>query len=400
MSALRRWILPAAIVLAIAAAGAYWFYSGRESTDDAQVDGHITAMAARVGGTVRAVHVKDNQHVKRGDVLVEIAPEDYQIAVDRAAAELADAEAGSEAAAAGVPLTATTTASDVRTAGGGLEQAQAGVTLAERDLDAARARLAAEQAHQREKQADAAKSQRDVERLKALVAKDEISQQQFDAAASASDAARAAADAAAADVTAAEHAVEMAAGRITQARAGASQAQAAVAAARTAPQQMAATRARAAAAEARVKQARAALAQARLNLDYTTVKAAADGIVSKKSVEVGQIVQPGQPLLAIVQLDDVWVTANFKETQLRDIRVGQRASISVDALGGRKFPAHVDSIAAATGARFSLLPAENATGNYVKVVQRVPVKLVFEPGTDTGHQLRPGLSVIATVYTQ
>jgi len=398
-AAIRKWAPIGALAIIILGVGAYWFYSGRESTDDAQVDGHITQVAARVGGTVMAINVKDNQRVKAGDVLVQIAPDDYQIALERASAELADAEAALQVAAVGIPMAATTIASDVRAAGGGVEQAQAGVTLAEGDLAASKSRLSSAQAHQREKQADATKAQRDVERLKGLVAKDEISQQQFDAATAAADSARAAAEAASADVTAAQHGVEMAAGRITQARAGASQAQAALSAAGTGPQQVTATRARAAAAAARVKQAQAAMAQAKLNLDYATVKAPADGVVSKKSIEVGQVVQPGQPLLAIVQLDDVWVTANFKETQLRDIRVGQRAFVSVDALG-KKFPAHVDSVAPATGAKFSLLPAENATGNYVKVVQRVPVKLVFEPNADPDHQLRPGLSSTTTVYTK
>src|SRR5260221_2143069 len=219
-----------------------------------------------------------------------------------------------------------TTASDVRGAGGGVEQARAGVTLAERDWEGSKAGLKGEQAHQGEKQADAARAALDVERFKGLVAKDEISRQQYDNAVSASDAARAAAEAAVADAAAAQHNVEMAAGRITQARAGASQAQAVLSAAQTGPQQMTATRARAAAAVARVQPARARLAPAKLNLDYPTVKAAADGIVSKKAVEAGQVVQAGQPLLAIVQQGDVWVTANYKETQLRDIRVGQRAT--------------------------------------------------------------------------
>jgi membrane fusion protein, multidrug efflux system len=399
-AALRRWLPVAGVVFILLAAGAYWFYSGSESTDDAQVDGHITQISARVGGTVRLISVNDNQRVKKGDVLVEIAPDDYQNAVDRAAAELADAEAAAEVAAVGVPMAATTTASDVRTAGGGVEQAQAGVMMAERDLDASKARLSAAEAHLREKQADAAKAQRDAERFRGLVAKDEISRQQFDSAVSASDAARAAAEAAGADVTAAQRGVDMAAGRITQAQAGASQAQAGLASARTGPQQVVATRARAAAAVAHVQQAQAALAQAKLNLGYTTVTAPADGVVSKKAVELGQVVQPGQPLLAVVQLDDVWVIANFKETQLADLRVGQRASVAVDALGGKKFPARVDSVAPATGAKFSLLPAENATGNFVKVVQRVPVKLVLDPGADPEHQLRPGLSATATVVTK
>lgn len=398
-SALRKWVPIAALVILLVVIGAYFFYSGRESTDDAQIDGHITQIAARVGGTVRGINVKDNQHVKAGEVLVQIAPDDYQIAMDRAAAELADAEAASQVAAVGVSMATTTTASDVRAAGGGVEQAQAGVTLAQGDLAASKARLSAAEAHQREKQADATKAQRDVERLKGLVAKDEISRQQFDAAVAAADSARAAAEAAGADVAVAQQGVVMAAGRMTQAHASGSQARAALATAETGPQQVNVTRARAAAAAAHVQQAQATLAQAKLNLDYTTVKAPADGIVSKKSVEVGQVIQPGQPLLAIVQLEGLWVTANFKETQLRDIRVGQRASVSVDALG-KKYPSHVDSVAPATGARFSLLPAENATGNYVKVVQRVPVKLVFDPGADPEHQLRPGLSATATVYTK
>jgi membrane fusion protein (multidrug efflux system) len=398
-AALRKWLPIAAIAILVIAIGAYFFYSGRESTDDAQIDGHITQIAARVGGTVSVINVKDNQRVKAGEVLVQIAPDDYQIAVDRAAAELADAQAASQVAAVGVPVAATTTASDVRAAGGGVAQAQAGVALAEGDLAGSKARLSAAEAHQREKQADATKAQRDVDRFKALVAKDEISQQQFDAAVAAAAAARAAADAATNDVSAAQQGVSMAAARIGQARGGASQAQAALASAETGPEQVTATRARAAAAVAHVQQAQATLAQAKLNLDYATVKAPADGIVSKKSVELGQVIQPGQPLLAIVQLEDVWVTANFKETQLRDIRVGQKASVSVDALG-KTFPAHVDSVAPATGARFSLLPAENATGNYVKVVQRVPVKLVFDPGADPDRQLRPGLSATATAYTK
>jgi membrane fusion protein (multidrug efflux system) len=399
MSVLRKWGPVAAIAVVVLAIGAYFFYAGSESTDDAQVDGHITQVAARVGGTVRLINVTDNQHVKQGDVLVQIVPDDYQIAVDRAAADLADAQAAAQVADVGVPMAATTTASETQSAGGGLEQARAGITMAEGDLEGSKARLGAAQAHQREKQADAARAALDVERFKGLVAKDEISRQQYDNAVAASDAARAAADAAGADVTAAQHNVEMAAGRMTQAHAGESQAQAALSATRTGPQQVAVTRARAAAAAARVQQAQAALSQAKLNLDYTTVKAPADGIVSKKSVEAGQVVQAGQPLLAVVQLDDVWVTANYKETQLRNMRVGQRAVVSVDALG-RKFPAHMDSIAPATGAKFSLLPAENATGNFVKVVQRVPVKLIFEPGADPDHLLKPGLSATATVNTK
>lgn len=396
----KTWIGVAAGVAALIAGALYWYYSGRESTDDAHVEGHITYMASRVGGAVRSISVKENQPVSAGDVLLQVAPEDYQIAVDRAAAELADAEAAAQIADVGVPIAITTTSSDVTTAGGGLEQANAGVLMSERELDAATARLTAAKAHQREKQADAMKTQRDVDRLKALIAKDEISQQQFDAAVATAESARAASEAASAEATAAEHAVQIASSRITQARGAAVQAQAALASARTAPQQLVASRARAQAATARVQEAKAALAQARLNLEYTTVKAPAAGVVSRKTVEVGQVVQAGQPLLAIVGLDDLWVIANFKETQLEHIRPGQRAVVNVDAFGGRRFDAQVESVAPATGAKFSLLPAENAAGNYVKVVQRVPVKLVLQRGADPEHQLRPGLSVVPTIYTR
>jgi membrane fusion protein, multidrug efflux system len=395
-----NWVLGGAAVVAAVVSAFVWYYSGRVSTDDAQIDGRITLVATRVGGPIRSIDVADNQEVEAGDVLVRIAPEDYQVAVDKAAAELADAEAAARGADAGVPIVATTTASAVTAAGGGLEQARAGVTVAEQELDAARARLVAAGAHLREKQADATKATRDVDRVKGLVAKDEISQQQYDAAVAAAESAQAAVDAARSDVTVAEHAVQVANSRVLQARSGVAQAQAAVETSQTGPQQMTASRARAASAAARVQQAKAALAQARLNLEYTTIKAPAAGIVSRRTVEAGQVVQAGQPLLAVVGLADIWVTANFKETQLERMRPGQRAVVSVDALGDRKFEARVDSISAATGAKFSLLPPENATGNYVKVVQRVPVKIVFAAGADPEHQLRPGLSVVPTIYVR
>jgi membrane fusion protein (multidrug efflux system) len=214
------------------------------------------------------------------------------------------------------------------------------------------------------------------------------------------DASRAAADAGRSDVAAGETAIAAALQRAVQARASAARAQAGLQTASTAPQQLQATRARASGAQARVKQMQAALAQAELNLERTTIKAPSEGTVSRKTIEVGQVVQPGQPLMALVSLTDVWVVANFKETQLRDVRDGQRAVVEVDGLGGREFKGHVDSLAAATGARFSLLPPENATGNYVKVVQRVPVKIVLEPGQDPDHRLRPGMSVVPTIYTK
>ena len=391
----------ALLVVAVLGVGVWlWVAAGRESTDDAQIDAHVTQVAARVGGTITKVNVDDNQPVEAGAVLVELDPRDYQVALDRARAELADAEANVVAAQSTVPITSTTAASNVTTARGGVAQAQSGVAASEKEVEAARARLITAQARLREAEANATKSARDVERLRGLLAKDEIAQQQFDTAGAAAEAQRAAADSARSQVAEAEAGIRVAESKLAQARVGEQQAHAELQTAQTAPSQIAATKARASAAEAHAQQMRANVAQAELNLQYTTVKAPVRGVVSKKGINVGQVVQPGQPLLAIVQLDDVWVIANFKETQLKNMRPGQRAEVDVDALGGRAFHGKVDSLAGATGARFSLLPPENATGNFVKVVQRVPVKIVLDKGQDPEHLLRPGMSVTPTVYTK
>jgi len=389
------------VALALVGVGVwFWLTAGRETTDDAQIDGHVTQVAARVGGTITKVLVDDNQLVEAGAVLVELDPRDYQVALDKMRAELADAEANAVAAQSNVPITSTTAASNMTTARGGVMQAQSGVAAAEKEVEAARARLVSAQARLRESEANATKASRDVERLRGLLAKDEISQQQFDATTAAAEAQRAAADAARSQVAEAQAGIRVAESKLAQSRAGEQQAHAELQTAETAPSQIAATKAHAASAEAHTLQARANLAQADLNLQYTVVKAPIRGVVSKKGINVGQVVQPGQPLLAIVQLNDLWVTANYKETQLKNMRPGQRATADVDALGGREFKGKVDSIAGATGARFSLLPPENATGNFVKVVQRVPVKIVLDPGQDPEHLLRPGMSVTASVYTK
>ena len=279
-------------------------------------------------------------------------------------------------------------------------QAQSGVAAAGQDVAAAQARLTAAQAHLREAEANATKAARDVERLRGLLAKDEVSQQQFDAAAATAEAQRATVDSARSQVTEAQAGIPAAESKLAQAHAAEQQARGELQSAETGPQRVAMTKAQASAAEARVQQARATLSQAELNLQYTSVKAPIRGIVSKKGINVGQVVQAGQPLLAIVNVDNVWITANFKETQLKGMRPGQRATVDVDAFGGREFTGKIDSIAGATGARFSLLPPENATGNFVKVVQRVPVKILLDPGQDPEHLLRPGMSVTPTVYTK
>jgi membrane fusion protein (multidrug efflux system) len=377
-----------------------WLTAGRETTDDAQVDAHVTQIAARVGGNVLKVHVEDNRAVEAGAVLVEIDPRDYQVAVDKARAALADAEAAALAAQSNVPITTQSAHSNLTTAQGGVSQSASAIAAAQKQVEAAHAHVASNQAKLREQEATAAKTARDVERFRGLLAKDEISQQQFDTATAAADSAKAATDSARAQVTEAEAGVLVAQSQLAQAQTAQSQAEAALRNAQTAPEQVKQTNARAEAAAAQVKQAKAVLDQAELNLQYATLKAPVAGIVSRRSVEVGQVVQAGQPLLAIIPLHDVWVTANFKETQLKDMRPGQRATVKVDAYGGQSFTGKVDSIAAATGARFSMLPPENATGNFVKVVQRVPVKIVLDAGQNADQQLRPGMSVVPTVYTK
>ncbi len=366
-----KWALLIFILALAGIAYAIWsYYAARETTDDAQVDAHIAPISARVSGTAIQINVENNDRVTRGEVLVRLDPKDYQVALEKAKADLADAVAGHRAATTAVPITHTSTAS-------ALETARANLAAAQKEVNAAEARL-------REAEANHTKAAQDLQRFAALVQKDEVSRQQYDTAVATETAARASVDAARAAVATAQSHV--------------AQAEAQVRSAGTAPQQVAVTQAQAGAAGANVQKSQATLDQAELNLQYTTIVAPVNGIVSKRNVELGQVVQPGQPLLAIVDLDHIWVTANYKETQLEHMKVGQRATVHVDAYN-RDFKGHVDSIGGGTGAVFSLLPPENATGNYVKVVQRVPVRIVFEPGQDLSG-LRPGMSVETTVIVK
>lgn len=395
----RLGVIVGVALLLIVGAGAWWWTSqGRESTDDAQVDARVTQIASRVGGTVLRVAVSDNQVVDAGTVLAEVDPRDYQVAVDKARAELADAEAGAIAAQSNVPITSMATESGVTAAQGAVDQLRSAVDTASKEVDVARVRVRAAESRLREAEANATRSRRDVERLKGLLAKDEVSQQQYDAAVATADAQAAATDTARAQIAEAEAGIRMAESRQTQVQAGEPSARATLRNAQTGPEQVTVMRARAASAQARVDQAKATLAQAELNAQYTVIKAPARGVVSKKGVNPGQVIQANQPLMSIVQTDEVWITANFKETQLAEMRAGQRVAVSVDAFNGKVFQGKLDSIAAATGARFSLLPPENATGNFVKVVQRVPVKIVLDSGQDPERLLRPGMSVTPTVY--
>jgi len=391
------------IVLGVAAVLATGGYVGwralapREGTDDAQVSGHVSPVATRVGGTVVAIKVADNQAVKAGDVLVELDPRDYQLAVKRAEADLAAAEAASRAARSDVPITATTAKSGMQVAEAATTNADAGLLAADREVDSSRAKVASARARLTEVQARATRAGQDLARLQPLADKDEIPRQQLDAATSDKHAADAAVASAEAAIAEAQANLSVSEARRAQASGGVAQAQSQARAAATAPQQIAFIEARASGADAQVQLARAALDQARLNLERATVRAPADGLVSRRTVELGQVVQPGQPLMAVTSLGDVWVTANFKETQLTHMAAGQRAEVEVDAYG-RTYAGHVESISPATGAMFSLLPPDNATGNFVKVVQRVPVKIVLDNAQDASALLRPGMSVNATVY--
>ena len=353
-----------------------------ESTDDAQVNGHIMPLSARINGYVLEVPVIEGQLVHAGDLLVTIDPKDYKIAVEQAQATFADAQARAISSRFNVPITSVTTQSNLDSADTAVSNAEAGLNAAKQNFESAQALL--EQA-----EANAARSDADLGRYEQLVAKEDISHQQYDQASAAAKANRSGVVSASASVQAAEQAVHQAQGKLMQARADLRTAQ-------TAPQQVSMTRAKADAADAQARERKAQLDQVELNLSYTVVRSPVTGIIGKKTVEVGQNVGIGQELVEVVPLDDVWITANFKETQLARMRSGQPVEVKVDAYG-RTWKAHVTNLGAGAGSVFSLLPPENATGNYVKVVQRVPVRIDFDrtPGPDFNAEglLKPGLSV-------
>jgi membrane fusion protein (multidrug efflux system) len=378
----RLYLVAGSVVLLIAGLLLWRYLSSYESTDDAQVDVHLYPVSARISGYVIKVNVDDNQYVEKGTVLVEIDPRDYEVTVAQAQASLANSEATAKSLNITVPITSVSTESQISASASDVENAKAGVLVAQKQLIAAHAQV--EQA-----EASDVKLQDDVQRYKLLVEKKEIADQIYDQAVSAAKASTATIAALKANEAATDEAVRQAEARLTAAGANYRSAQ-------TGPQQVSSTRARAQAAIADVEQKRAALEQAKLNLQYTKVVAPVSGEVNK-TVVVGLNVQPGQQLLTVVPLEEVWVTANFKETQLRHMTVGQKADVKVDS-NGRSYKGHVDSVAGATGPLFSLLPPENATGNYVKIVQRIPVKIVLEPGENKDRQLRPGMNVEPKVY--
>ena len=378
-------VIAAAIAVALVGGVFLWRYlSSYESTDDAQADVHLYPVSARVSGYVVRVNVDDNQWVEKGAVLVEMDPKDYEVAVAQAQANLANAEATAQSLNITVPITSVNTSSQLKFAASDIDNTNAGVIAAERQLTAAHAQL-------EEAEANDVRAQDDLQRYKLLVDKREVAEQVYDQALAAARSSTAAVAAAHANESAAQQFVQQARSRRVQAEANHQYAE-------TGPQQVSSSQARARAAVADVGQKRALLEQAQLNLQYTKIIAPIAGEVNK-TVVVGMNVQNGQQLLTIVPLDQVWVTANFKETQLKQMRVGQKAEIHVDSTG-RTLRGHVDSIAGATGPLFSLLPPENATGNYVKIVQRIPVKIVLEPGENRDRRLRPGMNVVPDVYLQ
>jgi membrane fusion protein (multidrug efflux system) len=368
------------VVLAVVAVVIWWHSTFSEDTDDAQVNGHLIQVSARINGHVAKVDVDENQVVKQGDVIAELDPSDYQVAVENAEAALASAQANAAAANVAVPITTVNTGSNLRSADADVSGAQASVQQAQGQLEAAHAKVA-------QAQANSTKAQADLDRYKPLVQKDVISKQQWDAAVASADANKAALADARANEQAAGDGVRVARERGAQAQAMQKYAQ-------TGPQQVAAQSARAKQALAQVAQAQAQLDQAKLNLSYTRIVAPAAGIVTRKSVEIDQNVAAGQNMLTLVSLEDLWVTANFKETQLKHMNAGQPVEIEVDSTG-KTYQGKVTQIGGATGSVLSLFPPENATGNYVKVVQRIPVRIDFTDlkTEDPNHALRPGLSV-------
>jgi membrane fusion protein, multidrug efflux system len=380
-SRLGRWLSLFAFAAIVAAGAALWYGSrGYESTDDAQVEGHLDSISSRISGTVAYINpkVENNQFIEAGTLLVELDPRDYQAELEHAKANLDTANAEAHAARVTVPIVDASAVNQLRAAEAERSQAVAKVSEAEADLAAAQHRL-------QQDEALAARAERDRVRYQALVEKREISRSDYDARETQAIAAAQAVEADRAAIQSNQH-------RISEAESLVGQREAQIEAARTAPQQIADAQAKSQSASGRVEQAAADLHTSQLNLSYTKIYAPVSGVVGRKTVELGHRVQPGQGLLIIVPLDDIWITANFKETQLKGMRSGQAVRIHVDSLD-RDFQGKIENLPGAAGPLFSLFPPENATGNYVRVVQRFPVRIRLDPGEDPQHLLRPGMSV-------
>ena len=382
------------------------------STDDAYVDGTISPVSAKVAGHIVELLVQDNQAVKHGDLLLRVDPRDFQAKREQARAAVATAEANLRAARSEVPLTREGTRAQIDQARAALQSAVVGVRSAESAVEESRARLEARRSATDAMRADVAgakstqrQAARELERSRSLLQSDLIARRDFDLAESAYETAGTTVQALERRLTQTEREIQQAEAElgarihaVDQARQRVAELQAALALAESQTHQVAIKDAEASRAEARLREMQADLAYAELQLEHTEVRSALDGVVSKRSVELGQVVQMGQPLLAIVPLQDVWVVANFKETQLKRIRPGMKAVVEVDGYPDKAYAGVIDSMSAGTGARFSLLPPENATGNWVKVVQRVPVRIHLDgKGVGNPHTLRAGMSVVVTI---
>ena len=376
----RAFLIFFAVLLVLGAAGLlFWIRASQfETTDDAQVDAHLNPISARVDGTITRVYLEDNQSVKVGDSLVDLDSRDYEVAIDQARAQLAQARSMVVAQQPNVPITEVENTTNVATGRSDVANAEAALAASERDREVSSARLV-------ESQANAARAQADLERYKLLIAKEEVSQQEYDQIVATAKAQTATVAANEAGVQSAGRVVDQRRAQLEQAQSRLNQYE------HNGPRQMAIQRATIKSNEASAQNAQAQLEQAQLNLSYCKIAAPVAGIIMRRSAEVGTHISAGQQLLQIAQVSDVWVTANFKETQLRNVRPGQAATIHIDALK-LDFNGYVQDIGATTGAVSSVLPPENATGNFVKVVQRIPVRIRFKPDQPGLERLRPGMS--------
>jgi len=412
----RRVVIVLAVLVALAAlgwGGLVWYHSWtRVSTDDAYVEGTISPVSAKVAGHVVEMLVRDNQAVRRGELLLRVDPRDFVARRDQARAAVAVAEADLKAVRAELPMTREVTAAQVDEGRAALEGTHVSVRSSQSAVEEARARLASRRAATEALRAEVASAEsgqrraaREMERMRQLLKNDYVSRREYDDAESAMETTAASVEAAQRRLVQSERETQQAeaelASRILaveQARQKVMEARGGLARYEGQGHQVAIKMAEATRAEARLQQARAELAQAELAVEHTEVRAPVDGVVSKRAVEVGQIVQMGQPLMAIVPLHDVWVIANFKETQLTRVRPGMQAEVEIDGFPGKTFHGVVNSLSAGTGSRFSLLPPENATGNWVKVVQRVPVKILLdEKEAGNPQPLRAGMSAFVTI---
>ncbi len=380
------WLILLVVLAAVIVGGSrLWTYlESYEDTDDAQIDGDIYSVTSRINGMIRAVYVEDNQQVKAGQLLVELDPRDYEVALEQAKAAVSESQSQVETVRPNVPITSVSTETTISSEEADIAGGEAQVAGAQRDYDSAVAQV-------RQAEADNVKAQADLARYKILIAKDEISQQQYDQVEAAAKAAAALVDARRSNAEANARAVDAQRAKLRQSETRAAEAR------RNRPHQIEVQNATVKARQATTTRQQTLVDQAVLNLSYTKILAPVDGVIGKKNAQAGQQVSAGQQLMADVPLNNLWVTANFKETQLKKMHPGQRVTFHVDAYS-RDFEGYVESVAGASGARFSLLPPENATGNYVKVVQRLPVRIRIKEGEDKNHQLRPGMSVEPKVW--